>query len=72
MNNETTADLYLDLTLQEVYALHKTVSIAIDNLNMKINRSGPDSRYGREAVADLRLLRNINRQILEILDKVDK
>lgn len=72
MNNHAPADLQLNLTLEEVHALYKTVSIAIDNLNIKIGRAGPDSRHGREAAVDQRLLININREILDLLEEVGR
>jgi len=59
--------LNLEVTFEEISALHKTIGIAIDNLNSKVVRLGPDSHRGEEAMNDLHLLANIQRQILDIL-----
>jgi hypothetical protein len=64
-------EIALNLTLSELHALHKTVGIAIDNVNVKISRQGPDSRHGREASADLRLLVGIQQEILSAIQEVN-
>jgi hypothetical protein len=59
--------LNLELTFDEVSALHKTIGIAIDNLNGKASSRGPNSSLGRQALGELALLANIQRQILDII-----
>jgi|DEB19_MinimDraft_3_1074340.scaffolds.fasta_scaffold32512_3 hypothetical protein len=59
--------LSLDVTFEELSALHKTIGIAIDNLNSKVARLGTDSHRGSDALSDLNLLANIQRQILDQL-----
>jgi hypothetical protein len=48
------------------------VGIAIDNVTLKIGRQGPDSRHGREASADLRLLVGIQQEILSAIQEVNQ
>lgn len=60
-------DYELNLTFEELSALHKTIGIAIDNLNMKATNRGPDSKHGRIALAELSTLASIQRQILDII-----
>jgi hypothetical protein len=69
---EEQSDIALNLTLSELHALHKTVGIAIDNVTLKIGRQGPDSRHGREASADLRLLVGIQQEILSAIQEVNQ
>lgn len=57
----------LALTFEELSALHKTVGIAIDNLNNKALSRGPDSTIGKAALAELATLAQVQRQILDIL-----
>lgn len=57
----------LDLTFEELSALHKTIGIAIDNLNAKAIQRGPDSKHGRVALAEMSALASIQRQILDII-----
>lgn len=60
-------DYTLDLTLDELSALHKTIGIAIDNLNAKAINRGPDSKHGKIALSELTTLASIQRQILDII-----
>lgn len=62
-----TSDYTLELTLEELSALHKTVGIAIDNLNTKAMNRGPDSKHGKIALQELSALASIQRQILDII-----
>jgi len=59
--------LNMELTFDQVSALHKTIGIAIDNLNRKVNERGPDSKLGREALSELNALAAIQRNVLDIL-----
>lgn len=59
--------LNLELTFDQVSSLHKTLGIAIDNLNRKVNERGPDSKLGREALSDLTSLASVQRSVLDIL-----
>lgn len=70
MNKEPSSnDLYLALDLSELHALHKTVGIAIDNLNTKIGKLHPGKIYDQVA-GDLRALVGVQREILTVLDEV--
>jgi hypothetical protein len=62
-----TPELSLLFTLSEVHALHKTVGIAIDNLNNKISKLHP-GKYYDHAAADLRALVGAQQEILSVLD----
>lgn len=57
----------LDLTFEELSALHKTIGIAIDNLNAKVTQRGMDSKHGKIALAELSALASVQRQILDII-----
>lgn len=64
-------DLQLNLTLTEVHALHKTVGIAIDNLNTKIARNGSQAgKFVDGATSDLRALLSVQQEILALLEEV--
>jgi len=63
-------DLQLNLTLTEVHALHKTVGIAIDNLNAKIARGGSHGKFVDGATNDLRSLLSVQQEILALLEEV--
>jgi hypothetical protein len=57
----------IDMTFDELAALHKTLGIAIDNLSIKASQRGPDSKHGKAALAELSLLASIQRQVLNII-----
>lgn len=62
-------DLCLNLTLTEVHALHKTIGIAIDNLNAKLSRN-PHGKIAEAVTADLRALVGVQLEVLTLLDEV--
>jgi hypothetical protein len=62
-------DLTLSLTLTEVHALHKTIGIAIDNLNTKLARN-PHGKIAEMVQADLRALVGVQLEVLTLLDEV--
>jgi hypothetical protein len=61
--------LELNFTLAEVHALHKTVGIAIDNLNMKMSKSGHGKAHS-QASSDMRALLGVQQEILTVLGEV--
>lgn len=61
--------LELNFTLTEVHALHKTVGIAIDNLNGKMSKAGRGKAYD-QASSDMRALLGVQQEILSVLGEV--
>jgi hypothetical protein len=67
MSDKDVPEMSLLFTLSEVHALHKTVGIAIDNLNTKISKLHPGKHYDQVA-GDLRSLVGVQQEILSVLD----
>jgi hypothetical protein len=64
---EQPRDLQIPIGLDDMYALFKTVGIAIDNLNKKINKHGTHTAIGVEALADHDALLRIQAEIIRVM-----
>ena len=63
-------DISIQLTVRELFALNKTVGIAIDNLADKIDKHGPTSKVGRAAISDQSMLCGVHIQILDAIQSL--
>lgn len=59
----------LELELEEIEALSKTIGIAIDNLGSKIKKHGTSSEIGKSAVSDRFYLLGVQGEILVALSE---
>ena len=57
----------LELSFEELEALHKTVGIAITNLYAKASRTDPTSHAHAAARREASLLTNVQQQILDLM-----
>lgn len=57
----------VNLDVNELEALSKTIGIALDNLTHKVGKHGADSHIGRAANSDRRFLLSAHTEILSAL-----
>jgi hypothetical protein len=64
-------ELTLNLSLEEVMALHKTLGIAIDNLSNKMFKHIDNKNLLKASQVDMQLLVAIQQQVLDIITEVE-
>jgi len=63
-------DISINLTVRELFALNKTLGIAIDNLADKIDKHGIHTKVGKGAISDQSLLCGVHIQILDAIQSL--